>query len=99
MARDCVGPEGAPEHFCPPQCRLRLGTTRERVDWAGLPVDLDLVFSRNQRDKVYLQHLLRRRDTQIACRFDDGRRRCARGDDCPLVRDEGLAQPRPTAGR
>jgi hypothetical protein len=33
----------------------------DRVDWAGLPVNLDLVFSQTQRDKVYAQHVMRRR--------------------------------------
>ena len=36
-------------------------STRDQVDWAGLPVDLDLVFSQRQRDKVYMQHLMRMR--------------------------------------
>ncbi|AFC48401.1 hypothetical protein OCO_20380 [Mycobacterium intracellulare MOTT-02] len=31
------------------------------MDWAGLPVNLDFAFSRDQRDKVYAQHLMRRR--------------------------------------
>ncbi|OBF68100.1 hypothetical protein A5753_23450 [Mycobacterium sp. 852002-51971_SCH5477799-a] len=52
------------------QCRLRYaGTADEPVgdqcDWAGLPVNLDFAFSRDQRDKVYKQHLLRRRGTQF----------------------------------
>lgn len=44
---------------CPRHCRTRQGpnTPAEQVDWAGLPVNLDLAFSRNQRDKVYAQHL------------------------------------------
>jgi sulfite reductase alpha subunit-like flavoprotein len=36
-------------------------TATERVDWAGLPVNLDMVFSQRQRDKVYAQHLMRTR--------------------------------------
>lgn len=39
--------------------------TLEKVEWAGLPVDLDMAFSRNQRDKVYVQHLLRKRGAQM----------------------------------
>lgn len=31
------------------------------VAWAGLPINLDLAFSHVQRDKVYLQHLVRKR--------------------------------------
>ena len=37
----------------------------DQVDWAGLPVNLDFAFSRDQRDKVYAQHLLRRHGTQF----------------------------------
>ena len=37
----------------------------QQVEWAGLPVNLDLVFSQQQRDKVYAQHLMRRRGTQV----------------------------------
>jgi hypothetical protein len=35
------------------------------VDWAGLPVNLDMVFSQQQRDRVYAQHLMRKRGTQM----------------------------------
>ena len=37
----------------------------DQCDWAGLPVNLDFAFSRDQRDKVYKQHLLRMRGTQF----------------------------------
>ncbi|BAX93454.1 hypothetical protein [Mycobacterium shigaense] len=33
----------------------------DRVDWAGLPINLDFAFSRTHRDRVYMQHLLRKR--------------------------------------
>jgi hypothetical protein len=36
----------------------------EKVDWAGLPIDLDMAFSCNQRDKVYVQHQMRIRGAQ-----------------------------------
>jgi hypothetical protein len=32
---------------------------------AGFPTDLDLAFSRAQRDKVYEQHLMRERGAQL----------------------------------
>ncbi|WP_407689021.1 hypothetical protein [Mycobacterium sp. HUMS_1102779] len=103
MARDCAGSERTPEYVCPPQCRLRLGaardTTREQVDWAGLPVNLDFVFSQNQRDRVYVQHLLRPRDPRLARRFGDSPRLCARGNDCPLAREDALARTPPAGGR
>ncbi|MDM4142399.1 MULTISPECIES: hypothetical protein [Mycobacterium] len=70
MARECDGPDRVNKNGCPLQCRLRYGATADepvtdRVDWAGLPVNLDFAFSRDQRDKVYAQHLLRRRGTQF----------------------------------
>lgn len=66
MTRDCDGPDRVLENGCRLQCRLRNadaaeGPAAERVDWAGLPVNLDFAFSRDQRDKVYAQHLMRRR--------------------------------------
>jgi hypothetical protein len=51
---------------CPLQCRLRHGPlSRDHVDWAGLPTNLDLAFSQAQCDKVYAQHLLRKRQAQL----------------------------------
>ncbi|MEE6176860.1 hypothetical protein SKC42_10310 [Mycobacterium sp. 050134] len=55
-------------------CRLRQNTAGDNppqqsgadpVDWAGLPVNLDMVFSQRQRDKVYVQHLMRKRGTRL----------------------------------
>ncbi|ATA28363.1 hypothetical protein MLM_1804 [Mycobacterium lepraemurium] len=57
---------------CPLQCPRLYGGVAEHaagdeVDWAGLPVNLDFAFSRDQRDKVYAQHqhLKRRHGTQF----------------------------------
>jgi hypothetical protein len=47
---------------CPLQCWLR---ERDHVDWAGLPINLDMAFSQQQCDKVYRQHLLRKRGAQL----------------------------------
>jgi hypothetical protein len=57
------------------QCRLRYGaanhnsgdqgSAHDYVDWAGLPINLDLAFSQAQRDKVYAQHLMRERRGQL----------------------------------
>ncbi|MBI2700582.1 MAG: hypothetical protein CK429_32185 [Mycobacterium sp.] len=56
MARESDGPSETALHtVCPRHCRTRQGA--DQVDWAGLPVNLDLAFSQNQRDKVYAQHL------------------------------------------
>jgi hypothetical protein len=72
---------------CPLQCRLRYGTAshnpagdpasdRDHVDWAGLPVNLDLAFSQAQRDKVYAQHLMRKRAAQLRRWLHDGPQLC-----------------------
>jgi hypothetical protein len=50
---------------------------REQVDWAGLPVNLDMAFSRKQRDKVYVQHLMRQRESQLSRGFQDAVPQCA----------------------
>jgi hypothetical protein len=57
------GSNGTAENAaCPLHCRFRQGTApADQVDWAGLPVNLDLAFSQNQRDNVYAQHLRLRR--------------------------------------
>lgn len=60
MAREFDGPPATGVHaVCPRHCRIRQGANKpaDQVDWAGLPVNLDLAFSQNQRDKVYAQHL------------------------------------------
>ncbi|MDP7727304.1 hypothetical protein QXM59_03705 [Mycobacterium sp. TY813] len=63
MARESEGKSGSSatdvRTVCPRHCRTRQGTSAsaDQVDWAGLPVNLDLAFSQNQRDKVYAQHL------------------------------------------
>ena len=62
---------------CPLQCWLRggnasdalsngLARARDHVDWAGLPVNLDLAFSQQQCDKVYRQHVMRKRGAQLS---------------------------------
>ena len=87
MAADRNGGEGA-KTACPLQCRLRHGAAGDtppggqasaatQVDWAGLPIDLDLAFSAVQRDNVYLQHLSRRRGAQLWRWSQDGAQPCA----------------------
>lgn len=53
----------------------------EQVDWAGLPVNLDMVFSQQQRDKVYVQHLMRKRGTQLWRWLQNGGQPCSCGVD------------------
>lgn len=76
MAQECEGPDRVIKNDCPLQCRLRGGVTEDlvdgQVDWAGLPVNLDFAFSRDQRDKVYAQHLMRRRGTLFGPRRRGG---------------------------
>jgi hypothetical protein len=40
-------------------------SARSQVDWAGLPINLDFAFSQRQRDRVYVQHLMRKRGTRL----------------------------------
>jgi hypothetical protein len=78
------------------QCRLRNGaagdnppgdqaSARDQVEWAGLPINLDLAFSRDQRDKVYVQHLIRKREAQLWRWLHDGTQVCA----CEIAADHG----------
>jgi hypothetical protein len=53
-----------PRHGASPDDRTG-DKVSSQVNWAGLPVDLDLAFSRKQRDKVYVQHLMRKREAQL----------------------------------
>ena len=65
-----MGPSRTPRGL-PARCNAGCGAAAddnqpaEQVDWAGLPINLDLAFSPQQRDKVYTQHLLRKRGTQL----------------------------------
>ncbi len=88
MARECDGPvRDAKKALCPLKCRVRHDTAsgnlpgdqapaRDQVDWAGLPINLDLAFSQQQRDKVYAQHLMRKRGAQLWRWLPDGAQLC-----------------------
>jgi hypothetical protein len=102
VARECDGPVRDAAHaVCPLQCRLRHGANQpsdqgsagDQVDWAGLPINLDLAFSQQQRDKVYVQHLLRKRGAQLWRRWPDGAQLCV----CEIAAD--LAQLDPDAAQ
>ena len=96
MARECDGPDGdAVSTGCPLHARPRHGAAtddtrgdqapgRDQVDWAGLPVNLDLVFSQEKCDKVYVQHLLRKRETQLSRWLQHGAPPCA----CEITADD-----------
>ena len=87
MARESdVAVRDAVKTVCPLQCRLRYGaashnsadqaSARDHVDWAGLPINLDLAFSQVQADKVYVQHLMRKRRAQLGRWLHDGAHLC-----------------------
>jgi hypothetical protein len=40
-------------------------TQPDQVNWAGLPINLDFAFSREQRDKVYVQHVMRNQGRRL----------------------------------
>ena len=53
---------------CPLRCRQHPGgpaSAPDQVDWAGLPINLDFAFSREQRDKVYVQHVMRKQGRRL----------------------------------
>lgn len=97
MAGNSDGPGGtAAKKGCPLKCRLRdgaaagaapadQGPARDQVDWAGLPVNLDLAFSCQQRDKVYAQHLMRMRGAQLRPWLHRGAQLCV----CEIAAEDG----------
>lgn len=87
MAREWDVPvKDAVKAVCPLQCRLRNGAAspkpgdqaaaHDHVDWAGLLINLDLAFSQAQCDKVYAQHLMRKRRAQLRRWLHDGAQLC-----------------------
>ena len=49
---------------------------RDQVNWAGLPINLDFAFSREQRDKVYVQHVMRKQGRRLWPWLRDGPQPC-----------------------
>jgi len=99
VAQECEGPERVKKTDCPRQCRRQQGAANgerahdrasapDQVEWAGLPINLDLAFSREQRDKVYVQHLLRKRGTQPR-RWLHDQEQCV----CDTAADRGRLRP------
>jgi hypothetical protein len=83
---------------CPVHSRPRHGAAYDdhpgdkasgHVNWAGIPVDLDLAFSRKQRDKVYVQHLMRKRGAQLWRWLPSGEQACV----CDIASDRGTSTP------
>jgi hypothetical protein len=100
VARECDRPDrDSMDNVCPLHGRPRRAANDDRpsdqalapgqIDWAGLPIDLDLAFSREQRDKVYVQHLMRRRGAQLWRRLHDGAQVCA----CHVAAEHGHLDP------
>ena len=90
----------------PSQCRLH-GAAADNppsdqasalglVDWAGLPADLDMAFSRSQRDKVYAQHLIRKRRSRLWRRSQDDGEICGCGSADDQERQPEPAEPTPS---
>ncbi len=86
---------------CPLRCRRRHSTAgdpgvessaSDEVDWAGIPINLDLAFSAAQRDNVYLQHLSRRRGGQAWRWSQDGSQPCACDIAAQAAYDRGHAE-------
>lgn len=89
MAREQdVSVRDAGKPVCPLKCQLRYGAAghevRDQVDWAGLPINLDLAFSQAQRDKVYTQHQLRKRQAQLGRWLHGGAQLCV----CEIAAEE-----------
>src|SRR5258705_17363 len=66
---------------CALQCWRQRGAASQEsvpdeVTWAGLPINLDFAFSREKREKVYLQHLKRKRLAQPWRWLRDGEQPC-----------------------
>ena len=64
---------------CPVHSGQQQALSGDQIDWAGLPINLDFAFSRKQRDKVYVQHLMRKRESQLSRRFQDDAPQCVCG--------------------
>jgi hypothetical protein len=87
VARECEGSERVMKTVCPRHCRRRHTDERApgHVDWAGLPVNLDMAFSREQRDKVYVQHLMRKQGSQLRRLLEESTQPCA----CEIAAADG----------
>ncbi len=92
MARECDGPDRVMKSACPLQCRRHpngRASAPGQVDWAGLPVNLDMAFSREQRDKVYVQHVMRKQGSQLWPWLHDGAQPCV----CEVAAEDGTLDP------
>jgi hypothetical protein len=97
VAKEHGGPSSL-DTVCPPHDGLKrdaatgsppIDLAIEQVDWAGLPVNLDMVFSQQQRDKVYAQHLMRKRGTRLWRWLQNSAQPCV----CDVAADGGCGWP------
>ena len=58
-----------------------------QVNWAGLPINLDFAFSREQCDKVYVQHVMRGQGRRLR-RYHDDAQSCT----CEVAADHERAR-------
>ena len=94
MARECDGSGGVMKAICPLHGPLRhdaapvsdQALALDQVDWAGLPINLDLAYSCVQRDKVYVQHVMRKQGRQLWGWSRDGSQPCT----CEPAEDANL---------
>src|ERR1700722_17224688 len=99
MARESDGSTKGPmDTVCPVHSRPRHAAAHDdrpgdkasgHVNWAGLPVDLDLAFSRKQRDKVHVRHLMRKRGAQLWRWLPSGEQACV----CDIASEQGHLDP------
>ena len=82
MAQEWEEPDGLMKAICPLHGRPANGAANDdrasrpdQVNWAGLPTNLDFAFSREQRDKVYVQHVMRGQGRRL-WRLHDGAQSC-----------------------
>jgi hypothetical protein len=83
MAWECEEPNGVMGTICPLHGRSANGAANDdraarpdQVNWAGLPINLDFAFSREQRDKVYVQHVMRKQGRRLGPWLQDGAQPC-----------------------
>lgn len=84
MTRKYEEPNGVMKTICPVHGRPANGAANgdqaaraDQVNWAGLPINLDFAFSREQRDKVYVQHVMRKQGRRLWPWSHDGTQVCA----------------------
>lgn len=74
MDRDSERPV-CPRRQCPLHPDGRASAPGQ-VEWAGLPINLDMAFSRVQRDKVYVQHVMRKHGSRLSRWVHNGAQPC-----------------------